>query len=98
MAMLVVFMSFGILRSIKFGMLRQLGKEILDNSYQEVTALGICIHIKRIYIKLQRCHIKIIVNKWVKAHKSRLNEGILWQFFLISIKYEISNYPVFSGG
>ena len=45
MAVPVIFMCFRILRSIKFGVLGKLGKEILDNSYYHIPVLGFCIHI-----------------------------------------------------
>ena len=44
-----VFMCFGILRSVVFGMLRKFSKEVLNDPYYQVTAWSICIHIKRIY-------------------------------------------------
>ena len=54
---------------IKLRMLWKFSQKILNNSYYQVTALGICIHIKWIYIIVQRRQIIIIVKGYLNEYK-----------------------------
>ena len=58
---------------VKLRMLGKFCKEMLDYPYDQVSALGICIHINGIYIKLQRDLVKIIVKKCLNEKKACSN-------------------------